>query len=51
MVSRAEKSSFKSAAPAIFIKPSDISCTRPLRNIFPANSYTTVTVVDENLLH
>jgi hypothetical protein len=31
-------------------KPSTIESTRPLRNIFPANFYTTMTKVDENLI-
>lgn len=31
-------------------KPSNIESTRPLKNIFPPNVYTTMTKVDENLI-
>ena len=30
------------------MKPSDISATRPLRSLFPKNSYVTRTAIDEN---
>lgn len=31
-------------------KPSNIEVTRPLRNVFPSSTYTTLTKIDENLI-
>ena len=37
-------------ASQIQFKPSNIENTRPLRNLFPACTYNTITKVDENLI-